>query len=276
LVKERTDGKVIIDVFPDGQLGGERETAEAVQMGTLEYVSVTSTILAGFVPEYLMFDLPFLFENDEAVYKFFDGKEGKDLLKVNEAKGMVGIGYLNNGFRVTTSNKPIKEPADVKGMSIRTMENPMHMATWKELGAHPTPLAFPELFTALQQGVIEAQENPVPVIATGRFHEVQDYISLTNHVNSMTVLVFNKNVWNNLPKEYQQIIKDAFAEAEAENKITKERMDQEHLKQISDDGCKIVKTEEINIAAFRQAIQPVYKMYEDTVDKDLLEFILGN
>ncbi len=274
LIKERTNGKVIITVLADGQLGGERELLEGVQMGTVDLTSITTTILANAVNQYLVFDLPFLFGNDNEVYVYFDSEAGRELLNNLESKNMKGIGYLNNGFRVTTSNKPIKSVADTKDLSIRTMENEIHMATWKALGAQPTPLAFQDLYTALQQGVIDAQENPVSVIKSGGFQEVQKYISLTNHINSMTVTAFNKSKWDSLPDEYQKIIMDVQKEVEQSDREAKSKANEADLAKMVEGGINLVKTEEIDLAGFQAAVSPVYDQYSEKVGKDLLNSIL--
>lgn len=275
LVKERTNGKVDIAVRSDGQLGGERELLEGVQLGTIDLTSVTTTILANAVPEYLVFDLPFLFPNEKAVFAYFDSPEGRKLLGALEAKKMKGIGYLNNGFRVTTSNKPISSLADTKGLSIRTMENQIHLATWKNLGAQPTPMAFQDLFTALQQKVIDAQENPTSVIASAGFYQIQKYISLTNHINSMTVTAFNKAKWDSLPANYQQIIMTVQKEVEQADREAKTKANEADLAKMTAAGMKVVKSEDIDLAGFKKAVQPVYDTYADKVGRDLLNSILN-
>ena len=273
IVEEKTNGKVLLTVLTDAQLGGERELLESVQLGTVDFSNITTTIVANSVPEYLVFDLPFLFGNEEDVYAYFDSTDGRGLLKSLESKNMVGIGYLNNGFRVTTSNIPIRSADDVVGLSIRTMENEIHLATWRSLGAQPTPLAFQDLYTALQQGVIGAQENPISVIKSAGFYNIQKYISETNHINSMTVTMFNKEKWDSLPGEYQKLIMEAQAEVEQFDRQNKAKANAADLESMIAAGTTVIKSDEIDFSTFREKVKTVYALYEDKVGKDLLESI---
>ncbi|NLE25750.1 MAG: TRAP transporter substrate-binding protein [Clostridiaceae bacterium] len=274
LVKEKTNGKVLLTVLPDAQLGGERELLEGVQLGTVDFSNITTTIVANAVPQYLVFDLPFLFANDKEVYSYFDSKDGRDLLKHFDAKNMKGIGYLNNGFRVTSSNIPIKKADDVKGLSIRTQENQLHMATWKALGAQPTPLAMQDLYTALQQGVVGAQENPFSVIASFGLYEIQDYISETNHINSMTVTMFNKAKWDSIPAKYQEAIMEAWAEVEKYDRGAKEEALKADIAKMEAAGTTVIRSTDIDLNSFKEKVQSVYTQYEGQVGKDLLNSIL--
>ncbi len=180
LVSKKTNGKVTVDVFHSSQLGDERDMIEGLQLGTLEMALVSTAPLSDFTQKFLAFDLPFIFKDAESARKVVDGPIGNELFQALDGQQIKGLAYWENGFRSVTNNKrPIETPEDMKGLKIRTMENPVQMANFKSLGASPSPMAFGELFTALQQKTIDGQENPLPIVDTSKFYEVQDYLSLT-------------------------------------------------------------------------------------------------
>ena len=164
-IEKNTNNRYKCQEFPSGSLGGEREMIEAVQLGTLDLVVTSSGPLGNFVPEVKIFDIPFLFRDYDHARKVLDGKIGQDILKKFQSKGLVGLVWGENGFRhMTNSKRPIKTPDDAAGLKMRTMENKVHMEGYKAFGILPTPMSFTELFTALQQGTVDGQENPIPVI----------------------------------------------------------------------------------------------------------------
>ncbi|MBG9588285.1 TRAP transporter substrate-binding protein [Cytobacillus firmus] len=274
-VEERTDGKVKIEVFPLSQLGAERELTEALTLGTAD-LSISSTgPIANFYPEIGIVDMPFLFESREHAYKVLDGEIGKELLKGMEDVGIVGLAWGENGFRhITNAKHPINKPEDLKGLKIRTQENPIHLDAFNALGAKPTPMAWTEALTALQQGVVDAQENPIVVADTYKLYEAnQKYMSLTGHLYSPAVIMFSKSVWDTLPAEYQEILSEEAKKSgdQIRNLITKS--DEESLKVLKEQGMEIV--EEVDVAPFREAIQPVYEKYESQFGKEKLDAILN-
>jgi tripartite ATP-independent transporter DctP family solute receptor len=160
-IEKRSNGEIVIDIYPNGELGFERELAEAVQMGELPMATSTTSPLASFVPDLLILDVPFSWNNRKEVWGALDGELGKYLEKQLMSKGFQPLGMVENGFRNVTNNKrPIEKPDDLRGVKLRTMENPIHLAAWRALGANPTPMSYGEVFTALQQGTIDGQENP--------------------------------------------------------------------------------------------------------------------
>jgi len=198
-VEKGTQGRYKCQQFPNSALGGEREMIEAVQLGTLDLVNTSTGPLGNFVPETRIVDIPFLFRDYDHARKVMDGQVGQDLLAKMRAKGLVGLAWTENGFRHMTNNKrPIVTAQDAAGLKMRTMENKVHMDGYKTFGILPTPMAFPELFTALQQGTVDGQENPIPVILSAKFAQVQKYLSLTGHVYSPAVIILSPNVWNKL------------------------------------------------------------------------------
>jgi len=214
LLYERSDGRIRVDVFHSGQLGSDRDIVEGIQFNTIQFGFITSAPLSGFTDAYMIFDLPFLFENIEEARAFTDSEFGLRILASLENDGIIGLGFGENGMRhITNSRRPIHTPADLSGIVIRTMENPMHMDAFRVMGADPTPMAFGELFTALQQGAIDAQENPFVVIHTSRFFEVQRYLSVTNHLYSPAPLLMSRIFYESLPTDLRQIVREVGLEA---------------------------------------------------------------
>ncbi|GAX90177.1 TRAP transporter substrate-binding protein [Effusibacillus lacus] len=274
-VEKRTNGKVKIEVYPLSQLGAERELTEALSLGTAD-MSISSTApIANFYPAIGVVDLPFLFGSREHATKVLDGKVGQDLLKGLEKSGIIGLAWGENGFRhITNSKKEIKSPEDLKGIKIRTQENKIHIAAFEALGAKPTPMAWTEALTALQQGVVEAQENPAIVADQYKLYESkQTFMSLTGHVYSPAVFMFSKSKWDTLPPDIQKIIAE---EAKAAAKFEREqiaKMEEESLKKLKEKGVKIF--ENVDKKPFRDAIKPVYEKYESQFGKKLIEDIVN-
>ncbi|MGE5577055.1 MAG: TRAP transporter substrate-binding protein [Syntrophothermus sp.] len=272
LVAQRTGNRVQIQIFPNAQLGNERDMIEGLQIGTIDLVVSSTGPVGNFAPKMMVVDLPFLFRDRDHAYKVLDGEIGKTLLKQLEPKGIRGLAFWENGFRhLTNSKRPINGPADLKGLKFRTMENEVHMASFKALGANPSPMAWSEVFTALQQKVIDGQENPIPIIYTTKIYEVQKYLALTGHFYSPALLLISQQSWSKLTPEEQQVFATTAQEvAVYERNLIKEMED----KQISELKAKgmIVTTPDKTL--FRKATQEVYKKYEDKLGKDLVEKIL--
>ena len=198
-IAKRTNNRYKLQYFPAGALGGEREMLEAVQLGTQDMIITSTGPVGNFVAETRIVDIPFLFRDYEHARKVLDGPIGQDILTKFPAKGLVAISWMENGFRhVTNSKKPIKTPEDLAAQKIRTMENKVHMEAFKAMGSLPTPMNMNEVFTALQTGTVDGQENPIPVILHNKLYTVQKYLSLTSHVYSPAMLIINKGLWDKL------------------------------------------------------------------------------
>ncbi|MDR3331172.1 MAG: DctP family TRAP transporter solute-binding subunit [Synergistaceae bacterium] len=210
-IEERSNGAIIIEVYPNGQLGGDRQLIESIQLGTVDMVATAAAIVSGFETQFTVLDFPYLFKDKPTAYRALDGELGQrlnDLLLKNQ--GIRNLIFMENGLRHITNNRgPIRKPDDLKGLKFRTMENPIHQATFKILGANPTPMNFGELYTALQQGTVDAQETPVTIIASSKFNEVQKFLSLTGHFYAPSVLLINENLWQSLTDEERKIISEA-------------------------------------------------------------------
>ena len=209
-VFKRTNGRYKLQYFTSGALGGEREMLEAVQLGTQDLVITSTGPVGNFVPETRIVDIPFLFRDYDHARKVLDGPIGQEILTKFPAKGLVAITWMENGFRhITNSKRPVKSPDDVKGMKIRTMENKVHMEAFKAMGTLPTPMNMNELFTALQTGTVDGQENPVPVILASKLYQVQKYVTLTGHVYSPALIITSTGLWNKLSDADKASFKEA-------------------------------------------------------------------
>ncbi|WP_057760682.1 TRAP transporter substrate-binding protein [Cytobacillus praedii] len=274
-VEERTDGKVKIEVFPLSQLGAERELTEALTLGTAD-MSVSSTApIVNFYPEIGIVDMPFLFESREHAYKVLDGEIGQELLKGMENIGIIGLAWGENGFRhITNAKHPITKPGDLKGIKIRTQENPIHLDAFNALGAKPTPMAWTEALTALQQGVVDGQENPIVVADTYKLFDAnQKYMTLTGHLYSPAVIMFSKTTWDKLPAEYQEILSEEAKKSGDQIRELIKKSDEDSLKVLKEQGMEII--EEVDVSPFRGAIQPVYEKYESEFGKEKIDAILN-
>ena len=271
LVKERTNGEISIDVFHSSQLGSERELIEALQMGVVDVTIVSTAPLAGFTNDFLVYDLPFLFPDAATARRILDSPFGQKTLDSVSKIGLVGLVFFENGFRhVTNSKLPIVNPSDVNGIKIRTMENKIHMASFRVLGGTPVPMAFGELYTALQQKPIDAQENPLPIIYTSKFYEVQKYCSLTGHFYAPTPLFFAQSTWDGLTDEQKTIIKEAAAEARTFERDLIDQQNADFISKLKELGMEIT---EIDKAVWFDAMQPVYEEFEETIGADTIKEI---
>lgn len=273
LVRERTGGRVAIQIHHSRQLGDERQVVEGLQLGTV-HLTVTSTgPLGGFVPEMNVLDLPFLFRDAAHAYKVLDGEVGRELLAKFEAVGIKGLAFWENGFRhITTGKKAVERPGDLKGLKIRVMENRVHQAAFRQLGADATPMAWGEVFTSLQQGLLDAQENPIPIISTFKLYEVQKYLSLTGHVYSPAPVLMSKKSWDRLPSDLQKIVLETAVEVARVQRSMNRAQEQKQLGELKAKGMTVIETPDR--AAFREAMKPVFEQFQVQFGKDLVQRIV--
>jgi tripartite ATP-independent transporter DctP family solute receptor len=274
-VEEKTDGKVKFEIHGMSALGAERELVEALQVGTVDAAMVSTGPIANFYPQMGVVDLPFLFSSREQVYKVLDGEIGQDLLNGLEDTGIVGLAWAENGFRhMTNSKKPITSPSDLAGLKIRTMENPIHLEAFKAMGANPTPMAWTEALTSMQQGVVDGQENPLVIADTFKLYDMgQKHMTLTGHLYSPALILFSKSVWDTLPAEYQVIIREEAKLAGDKERQLIVEADTKAMGVLKENGVEII--EEVDVQPFRDAIKPVYEKYEAQFGKDLIDGILN-
>jgi tripartite ATP-independent transporter DctP family solute receptor len=273
LVAQRTKNKVKIDVYPSTQLGNERDMVEGLQLGTIDLVVTSTGPLGGFVPRIFVVDLPFLFRDREHAYKVLDGSIGRELLDAFSAKGIRGLAFWENGFRqMTNSVRPIEKPEDLKGIKIRTMENKVHLSAFRAFGASPTPMAWSEVYTALQQKTIDAQENPIAIIYFQKIYEVQKYLALTGHFYSPAPLLMSLKAFNNLPKNIQKIMLDTAMDcATYERNLLRDN----EAKQLAEIKAKGMRVTLPNKKPFQAAAATVYKEFESQFGKEIIDRIIA-
>lgn len=261
MVEESSKGRIEVQVFPDGQLGNEREMIEQVQAGLVE-MSYFSPVLGTIDPAVNVTDLPYLFKDEAHVDRVLDSPILFELLSGLPAKGFIPLGFMENGFRVTSNSKrPINTVEDFKGLKIRTPEAPLSLAIFNAFGANVTPMTFGELFSALQQGVVDGQENAYNTLTTSRFFEVQKYVTETNHMYGCVTLTLNAKFWNSLDKELQDVVAAA---AKATSRYQRDMFRQETAgskKTIMDAGLQVATPD---LASFEKAVQPVWEDFFKT------------
>lgn len=276
-VNEKTKGEIEVQVFPLGQLGGERSMTEQVQAGTLHMTAVTAGVLANFVPEMGIIELPFIYPNRETAYRMLDDKDIRDrFYKYCDPKGFVFIGYTENEFRdITNSKRAIRKPEDLKGLKIRVIESPLFIDTFKTLGANPTPLPFPEIYNALQQKVIDAQDNPIFTSILMKFTEVNKFATLTNHILTECPVVVNKKFWNSLTPEQQKIFKEA---SDVQIKVNRDNNAKNRVEAVGKakaQGVDVIILTAAERAAFKEAVKPVHDKYRGIYGAEWYDFYIS-
>lgn len=264
-VADRTGGEITIDVFPMGQLGGERSMAEQVQGGTLDMADITTAVMSNFVPHVAMIDLPFFWPSRGVAYSVLGDSEFKEIFfDPFQEKGMVAIGYGENEWRdLTNTKQEVRKPADVRGLKIRVMEAPVFLDTWRTLGASPTPMPFPEIYNGLQQGVIDAQENPMMTSVLMKATEVCDYATILNYSLTATIKIVNIDVWNRLSAEQQEIMRHGAELAIQRNREGGIKTTAQLIREVEDEGdVKISRLTPEEREAFVEALRPMHDEYE--------------
>ncbi len=265
-VEKRTAGRYKIQAFYSGALGGERESIESVQLGTQELTFTSTGPVPNFVPDARIMDIPFLFRDKAHARAVLDGAIGQEMLVKFEPKGFKALAWGENGVRhMTNSKRSVNSPDDLKGLKMRTMENPVHIAAYKGFGIVPTPMAFPEVFTALQQGTVDGQENPLSVIMAAKFDQVQKHLSLTGHVYSPAIFLMSKGAFDKL----SAADKTAFLEAAKEGaKAGRARVDEDDSKGVAELRSKgMTVVENLDKAKFVAQLAPVNAEFEKQFGK---------
>ncbi len=271
-VEKGTNGRIKIQNFYSAALGSERESIEAVQLGTQELTFTSTGPVPNFVPETRILDIPFLFRDKNHARAVLDGPIGQDLLKTFDAKGMKALAWGENGVRhMTNSKRAVNSPDDLKGLKMRTMENPVHVAAYKGFGIVTTPMAFAEVFTALQQGTVDGQENPLSVIMAAKFDQVQKHLTLTGHVYSPCVMLMSKAAYDKLSPADQQVFLNAAKEAVKANRARVDEDDAKGVAELRSKGMSVV--ENVDKARFQAALAPVYAQFESQFGKANIERI---
>lgn len=276
VVEKETGGAIKVQVFSDGVLGGDRQTLEALQMGTVHGTSVSTGPIAAFAPQFDVFDLPFLFKDKATAFKVVDGPIGQELLEQLPKVGFIGMNYWENGFRHLTNNKrEVKTLEDIKGLKIRTLESKVHVDTWKTLGANPTPMSFSQLYTALEQGVVDGQENPFGNVTGNKFYEVQKYLTTTGHVYNASPFLISKKFWDTLSEQEKEVMKKAAKEAQAYQRQLNDKEDQDSAALLTEKKMKISELNPGEKEKIVEALKPVYEKYSETLGKEFVDKLLA-
>ncbi|MCD7951779.1 MAG: DctP family TRAP transporter solute-binding subunit [Synergistaceae bacterium] len=270
-VKKETDGRVVIQLYPSGWLGNEKDMVEGLTFGTVDGGLIGGGSFQSIDPKFGIEALPYAWPTHEAAYKAFDGKLGKYLFDLLGQKGIVGLAWWENGFRhITKNKKPIRNHDSPTGLKIRGPPDKMRLDTFKLLGAAPMAINFGELYSALQQGVVDGQENPYAIIYSNAFNEVQKYLSKSGHIWGSAVLCINSDVWNKLSAKDKETVKklaQKWCVAQRKETIKEEN---EFLGKLKAKGMEI---NDVDKTAFQKAVQPVWKSYESTFGKDLMDIV---
>lgn len=275
-LEEKSDGRLQVELNVAGELGEDREIIEAMQMGQVHLAGPSPAALGGFDSSVVILDMPYLFTDRETAYEALDGEPGQMILDNLEEHGFKGLGYFENGFRNLTNNvKPVESIEDIQGLSLRTMENQTHIEAWKLLGANPTPMALGELYTALQQGTIDGQENPYGLIYANKFFEVQNYLTETKHVYAPNVMITNKDFYDELPSDLQEVISDAIDAATEYNRELAQEEEIEAKEALIDEGMEIYEFSDEQMQEMQELTEPVYEMFEDEIGADVVETFLN-
>lgn len=271
-VNELSDGKMKIQVYPNSVLGGDRELLESCADGDIPFVVQNTAPQVTFMPQLCVFDMPCVYSTIEEVRDAVDNEDFYAKIQgIYEEGGYRLLGYADQGFRVMSTNKKIETLADFKGVKIRTMENSYHLDFWKSIKANPTPMTFSEVYIGLQQGTIDAQENPYEVIVSSKLYEQQDYVVETNHLPHLISLVVSDEFYNDLPAKKQEIIQEASAYAKEVARQASDDRISEKIDVIKESGTKIIVPDDALRQDMREASQPVYDSIRREAGDDLVD-----
>ena len=274
LVESKTDS-LEVEVFHSGTIADDRSAIEMLQFGTLDITIPSTSPFTTFVPEYGVFDLPFTITSAEQADAILQGEFGDKIAALAESQGMLQIAWWGNGFRnLTNSKRAVEKLEDLKGLKIRTMENEIHLAAWKALGANPTPMAFTELFTAMQQKTIDGQENPYPTIYLEKYPEVQTYLSETNQIYTPFIFLISQKTWNKLSEEEREIIKAAAIEAGEHNRALSRETAASALEELKKE-MQYTKLSDDELKRFKAAVAPVIEQYKSMIGEDIVNEFLS-
>lgn len=272
LAAKKSDGKIKVKGYSDGQLGAEVQSISAAQGGVLEMSLVSTAAVSGNVKEFALFDFPFLFSEEKEVYAVLDGPVGTQLLNKLPDKGVVGLCYWEVGFRhVTNSKHPVTKLEDFRGLKIRTIQNPVFVDVFNTLGANATPMAFTEVYSALESKALDGQETPYNVIYTSKLNEVQKYLSVTKHIYGPGVVLVSKKFWDQLSGDEKKILQESCAEAREYERKASRDLDARVLGEMKAKGLVVNEIAPAELARMREKVKPVIEKYTVTVGADLVK-----
>ncbi len=275
VLNAKTGGKIKINAFWGGSAGGDLAAAQATRAGTQEIVCTSGSALVGIVKELGAFDLPFLFANEKEAYAVLDGPAGQYFNKKLEAAGLVNLAYWENGFRnLTNSKRPVAKVEDFDGVKIRVMQNNIFLDTFKTLGANPLPMAFGEVFTALETKTIDGQENPFATIETSKLNEVQKYLSVTRHAYSPFFVLYSKKLWDQLNPQEQAVLREAALAGQTVQRDASRAQDEKSLALLKTKGMVVNEFSEAEKARVIAKIKPVYDKHVPVIGAEAVNVLL--
>lgn len=271
--EKESGGTIEVQLYPNSELGADRQATEAVALGTVQMALPGTATMTLYSPEFGICDMPFIFSDLDSAFQALDNELGEALNKNLEGTGLMNLGYYIIGERHVSNNiRPINEPADLKGIDIRVMESPVYIGLFRILGANPTPINFGELYTALQQGTVDAQDNPASVTYTSKFYEVQKYYSLTGHTLSFGVVVINENFFNSLSEKQQNIVKEGIKKYLVdEQRAMKIRDTDSYLEKLKEEGMIINDITPENRNKFMDTVKPMYEDFKKDIPQELFD-----
>jgi len=262
LVAQKSGGKITVKLFPGGSLGGDLQTMSALQGGTVELTVLNAGLLSGAIKEFAAVDLPFLFNSGVEADAVVDGPFGQRLLDKLPEKGLIGLGYWDLGFRnMTNSKRPITKVEDIAGLKLRVLQSPIYIDLFNGLGANAVPLPFPELYSALEQHTVDGQENPVTVIASSKFFEVQKYLSLTRHTYNPQTLLISKKFWDQLAPEERKLIQESAQEAKLYQRKVSREQEGQALEALKKGGMQVNEIAPAEMVRLREKVKPVVEKF---------------
>jgi len=272
LVAAKSEGKIKVKVFPGGTLGGEQQVASAMQGGTIEAASMAPAQLVGMVKEFVVLDFPFSFANEREADFVLDGPVGRKLMDKLPEKGLIGLGYMEQGYRsITNSKRPVTRLEDIQGLKIRTILNPLYIDMFNALGANAVPMPFPELYTALESKAVDGQENPYSTAEASKFYEVQKYMSATRHIYNSQMMLVSKKFWDTLSADEKKILQDASNEASVYQRKVAREMGEKSRQVLIGHGMQINDLSPAELARMRDKVKPVIDKYAPQVGDALLK-----
>jgi TRAP-type transport system periplasmic protein len=276
IVEKNSGGKMKVQVFPGGALGSDQANVSALQGGTLEMAAMNSGIFASLVKDFAIYDFPFLFGNPKEADAVVDGPFGQGLHKKLEEKGLVGLAYYELGFReLTNSKRPINKVEDIAGLKLRVIPNPINVDWVKALGANPTPLPFPELYAALEQGAVDGQENPVATIKGAKLYEVQKYMTLTNHQYNPQSVVISKKFWDGLSAGEKKVLQDAAHESAGYQRTQSRAQLQSGLEDLKKGGMQVTELPAAEVTKLREKMKPVIDKHAASVGEPTVKAMMA-
>jgi tripartite ATP-independent transporter DctP family solute receptor len=272
LIEKNSNGKIKVSAYYNGVLGDDKKAVESLRGGTIELTVVPTSILSGTVKEFGVLDLPFIFNNEQEADIVLDGAVGKALIDKLPTHDLVGLGYWENGFRnITNSKRPVTTLEDFKGLKIRTLQNAVHIEVFKALGTNPVPMAFTELYTALDTHTIDGEENPLKTIETSKFYEVQSQLSLSRHLYTPFIFLAGKKFWDQLSDDEKKMLQDAAIEAGKYQRELNREENKKSLENLKAKGMKVSEISEAEMNKIKAAVKPVIDNHAKSLGEDLVK-----